>query len=83
MDLAGSSHVARRLCDLEGRLPVDSVMSDSFLFWSTWRRQLSRLDTAAELIPQVWKQRKWACNLLHWSLFECAGIQEAHHGLQR
>lgn len=53
VEAAGADQVAKRLCDLEGRLPVDSVMSDSFLFWSMWRRQLSRLDTAAELIPQV------------------------------
>ena len=50
---AGAYHVAKRLCDLEGRLPIDSVMSDSFQFWSTWRRQLCRLDSAAELTPQV------------------------------
>ena len=50
---AGAYHVAKRLCDLEGRLPIDSVMSDSFQFWTTWRRQLCRLDSAAELTPQV------------------------------
>lgn len=53
VEMAAASHVSRRLCDLEGRLPMDSVMSNSFLFWSTWRRQLSRVDTASELIPQV------------------------------
>ncbi|KAL3140810.1 hypothetical protein ABBQ32_005353 [Trebouxia sp. C0010 RCD-2024] len=50
---AGAYHVAKRLCDLEGRLPIDSVMSDSFQFWTTWRRQLCRLDSAAELTPQI------------------------------
>ena len=50
---AGAYHVAKRLCDLEGRLPIDSVMSDSFQFWTMWRRQLCRLDSAAELTPQV------------------------------
>ncbi len=53
---AGAYHVAKRLCDLEGRLPIDSVMSDSFQFWTTWRRQLTRLDSAAELTPQVDQQ---------------------------
>ena len=50
---AGAYHVAKRLCDLEGRLPIDSVMSNSFQFWTTWRRQLCRLDSASELTPQV------------------------------
>lgn len=59
---AGAYHVAKRLCDLEGRLPIDSVMSDSFQFWTTWRRQLCRLDSAAELTPQVITGITQVCN---------------------
>lgn len=53
IEAAGAQHVAARLAALEGSLPLAALRTIDWAPWAAWRQNLSRVETAASLIPLV------------------------------